>query len=146
MDDGVEDVNGDGATANTIGDSTTMGSGETDPNNPDTDDDGLTDGEEVNGTGPLAPYSPTDPLDTDTDDGGTQDGTEVLSMVMSDPSAGNGADDPDADPDNDGLTNAQEAILGTDPNDSDTDGDGVCLLYTSPSPRDLSTSRMPSSA
>ena len=26
------------------------------------------------------------------------------------------------------------------------DEDGVCLLYTSPSPRDLSTSRMPSSA
>ena len=25
-------------------------------------------------------------------------------------------------------------------------GDGLCLLYTSPSPRDLSTSRMPSSA
>ena len=25
-------------------------------------------------------------------------------------------------------------------------GDGSCLLYTSPSPRDLSTSRMPSSA
>ena len=31
---------------------------------------------------------------------------------------------------------------------SDTDGDNQydCLLYTSPSPRDLSTSRMPSSA
>ena len=26
------------------------------------------------------------------------------------------------------------------------DGNWVCLLYTSPSPRDLSTSRMPSSA
>ena len=26
------------------------------------------------------------------------------------------------------------------------DKDGTCLLYTSPSPRDLSTSRMPSSA
>ena len=26
------------------------------------------------------------------------------------------------------------------------DGFGACLLYTSPSPRDLSTSRMPSSA
>ena len=26
------------------------------------------------------------------------------------------------------------------------DGQGICLLYTSPSPRDLSTSRMPSSA
>ena len=27
-----------------------------------------------------------------------------------------------------------------------TDHSGICLLYTSPSPRDLSTSRMPSSA
>ena len=26
------------------------------------------------------------------------------------------------------------------------DRDGICLLYTSPSPRELSTSRMPSSA
>ena len=26
------------------------------------------------------------------------------------------------------------------------DSDSICLLYTSPSPRDLSTSRMPSSA
>ena len=32
--------------------------------------------------------------------------------------------------------------------DGETDGEwtGYCLLYTSPSPRDLSTSRMPSSA
>ena len=29
---------------------------------------------------------------------------------------------------------------------TDSDGDTACLLYTSPSPRDLSTSRMPSSA
>lgn len=29
------------------------------------------------------------------------------------------------DPDGDGLTNAQEAVYGTDPNDPDTDGDGV---------------------
>ena len=28
----------------------------------------------------------------------------------------------------------------------ETDREGTCLLYTSPSPRDLSTSRMPSSA
>ena len=28
----------------------------------------------------------------------------------------------------------------------DVDAHGACLLYTSPSPRDLSTSRMPSSA
>jgi hypothetical protein len=31
----------------------------------------------------------------------------------------------DADPDGDGLTNAQEAALGTDPNDADTDDDGI---------------------
>ncbi|WP_205712525.1 cell wall-binding repeat-containing protein, partial [Euzebya rosea] len=43
----------------------------TDPLDPDTDDDGLTDGEEVNDHG-------TDPLDPDTDDGGTTDGVEVM--------------------------------------------------------------------
>ena len=31
--------------------------------------------------------------------------------------------DPDGDPDGDGLTNAQEAVVGTDPNIPDTDGD-----------------------
>ncbi|MEZ5323735.1 MAG: LamG-like jellyroll fold domain-containing protein [Verrucomicrobiales bacterium] len=31
--------------------------------------------------------------------------------------------DPDGDPDGDGLTNAQEVVLGTDPNNPDTDGD-----------------------
>jgi uncharacterized repeat protein (TIGR01451 family) len=33
--------------------------------------------------------------------------------------------DPSADPDHDGLTNAEEATEGTDPNDSDTDNDGL---------------------
>ena len=39
--------------------------------------------------------------------------------------------------------------IDLDGNDSDSSSEGlteVCLLYTSPSPRDLSTSRMPSSA
>ncbi len=39
------------------------------------------------------------------------------------------ADDDDGtgvlDPDGDGLTNDQEAALGTDPNDADTDNDGI---------------------
>ena len=37
------------------------------------------------------------------------------------------------------LVNSNPATIMTDPNIA-------CLLYTSPSPRDLSTSRMPSSA
>lgn len=66
----------------------------TDPYNPDTDDDGLSDGEEVNQykTDPLNKDTDmdllldgdevfnhgTDPLDADTDDGGVRDGHEVL--------------------------------------------------------------------
>ena len=34
----------------------------------------------------------------------------------------------------------------TSPNNLNLNANNVCLLYTSPSPRDLSTSRMPSSA
>ena len=34
-----------------------------------------------------------------------------------------------ADPDGDGLTNAQEVEFGTDPNSSDTDGDGLDDYY-----------------
>ena len=34
----------------------------------------------------------------------------------------------------------------TDPTQRDTDRDAICLLYTSPSPRDQRGSRMPSSA
>ncbi len=124
LDDGVEDLNQDGQTNNTIGDSTTSGTGETDPSLADTDGDGLSDGDEVNATGPLAGIGATDPLDTDTDDGGTQDGTEVLADGTN-PVFGNGGDDNAADPDNDGLSNAQEAVLGTDPNDADSDNDGI---------------------
>jgi outer membrane protein OmpA-like peptidoglycan-associated protein len=122
--DGAEDLNADGQTVNTIGDSASSGTGETDPNLVDTDSDGLEDGDEVNGTGPLAGIGATDPLDADTDDGGTQDGTEVLADGTN-PVFGNDGDDAAADPDNDGLSNAQEALLGTDPNDPDTDNDGI---------------------
>jgi hypothetical protein len=36
-----------------------------------------------------------------------------------------GSHGPDGDPDNDGLSNAQELVLGAHPNNPDTDGDGL---------------------
>jgi len=114
--DGVEDFNGDGATISAIGGTGTLGNGETDPSNPDTDGDGLADGTEVF-------FLSTDPLDRDTDDGGVADGTEIA-IDGTDPL--NPDDDgrpPDAD--GDGLTDMEEAALGTDPTDPDTDSDGV---------------------
>ena len=42
------------------------------------------------------------------------------------------------------VENLQVSVKG--PADFVTNADKLCLLYTSPSPRDLSTSRMPSSA
>ncbi len=80
-----------------------------DLNNLDTDNDGLTNGQEI-GLG-------TDPNDPDTDDDGLLDGEEV-NTTNTDPL--------DADSDNDGLTDGEEVnIVGTDPNDPDTDNGGV---------------------
>ena len=99
----TDDCDGDGLTT---AEETTNG---TDPNNADTDGDGLTDGEEVNNVDDpstaLIPTSISNPLDScDPDGTGSTCGT---------------------DPDNDGLTSSEEAILGTDPNNPDTDGDGI---------------------
>lgn len=73
----VEDLNGSGIVADGTGDEDGDGLTDldevmiylTEPCNPDTDDDGLNDGEEV-GLG-------TDPLDDDTDDDGEPDGTDT---------------------------------------------------------------------
>jgi len=52
-----------------------------------------------------------------------------------------------ADPDEDGFSNDVENWVATDPLDDCPDDLGdACLLYTSPSPRDRTRSRMPSSA
>lgn len=69
---------------------------ETDASNPDTDGDGINDGDELDGgSDALNPCDPN-PLALDSNDC-----------------------------DNDGLTNAEEATAGTDPIDSDTDNDGL---------------------
>lgn len=108
------------------------GDNPTDPADPDTDDDGLCDGpatvdgvcvegEDTDADG-IHDDGETNPSDRDTDDGGVDDGTEVLEDGT-DPLYG--GDDRGGDPDGDGLTNEEEADLGTDPLDADTDDDGI---------------------
>ncbi len=81
-----------------------------DPNNPDTDTDGLTDGEEVNDYG-------TDPTSLDTDGDGFWDSHEI-GVTHTDPTS--------ADSDGDGYNDYLEAHdYLTDPNSVDTDGDGI---------------------
>ncbi|MEH6471165.1 MAG: PQQ-binding-like beta-propeller repeat protein [Halopseudomonas sp.] len=80
----------------------------TNPLVPDSDDDGLSDGDEV------SLYS-TDPLDTDTDSDSLADYDELISF---------GTNPNQADSDADGIDDAAELnTYGTDPNLSDSDGD-----------------------
>ena len=103
--DGIEDSNQNGAVDNQIiGGTGTTGSGETNPNQADTDGDSLTDGEEINTYG-------TSPLDSDSDDGGINDGDEV-NLYSTDP---NNPNDDDADGDGfsiaDGDCNDNDATI-----------------------------------
>jgi outer membrane protein OmpA-like peptidoglycan-associated protein len=105
----------------------------TDFKNPDTDGDGLNDGEEINQT-------MTSPLNPDSDADELSD-YEELKTTMTDPnnydSDGDGLSDYDelkthmtnpnvADSDNDGLSDADEIMTHmTDPNSTDSDADGL---------------------
>jgi MYXO-CTERM domain-containing protein len=71
----------------------------TDPNDPDSDDDGVTDGAEHS--------AGTDPLNADSDGDGLDDGAEF----------GAGTDPLNADSDGDGATDGAEVGAGTDPLD-----------------------------
>src|SRR5665811_2630984 len=89
----------------------------------DSDGDGLGDDREIaNGT---------DPFTADTDADGVGDGSEVANgtdpLVPDQPEEGD--DGKAGDGSDDGMSNYE-----------------ICLLYTSPSPRDRTRSRMPSSA
>lgn len=127
----------------------------TDPNDPDTDNDGLSDGQEVqiHGTDPLNPDTDgdglsdsmevnttnTDPLVADSDGDGLSDGAEVntYNTNPNDTDSDNdgvsdyaevitfGTNPNDPDSDDDGLNDLQELVTGTDPNDPDTDNDGL---------------------
>ena len=109
----------------------------TDPNEADTDGDGTSDAdedpdgddltnlEEVTGSENDAfGNEPTDPLDADSDDDDLTDGEETSSTPATDPNTPNDEQNV-VDSDDDGLTDTEEGVLGTDPNDPDTDGDGL---------------------
>ncbi|HNS51081.1 MAG TPA: hypothetical protein PKO09_07850 [Anaerolineae bacterium] len=132
--DAYEDYDGDGI----------VDPGETDPNDPDCDDDGLTDGEEVStfGSDPWSTETDGDtlgdflevhtthtkPAVADSDADGLRDDAEDLDRDgVLDP----GETDPTlADTDEDGLTDGEERTAGndgyvTDPRLADSDGDGL---------------------
>ena len=108
----------------------------TDPRDADTDDDQLTDGQEVLDHG-------SDPTVVDTDGDGLNDGDEVNLYGSSPVSADTDGDqmddfyevDQDLDPadatdaaadrDTDGLTELEEYLGKSDPQNDDTDGDGL---------------------
>jgi uncharacterized repeat protein (TIGR01451 family)/MYXO-CTERM domain-containing protein len=140
-DDGVLD----GQEANPADD--TDGDGLINALDADSDNDGLFDGTELGkdcshaATDPAAKscvadadmgQTTTSPIDPDTDDGGVSDGSEdsnlngAIDAGETDPTAGHGGDDlTNDDNDMDGLSNNLEVTLGTDPNDADSDDDGV---------------------
>ncbi|XXF76448.1 Ig-like domain-containing protein [Myxococcaceae bacterium GXIMD 01537] len=135
-DDGVLDGNED-ANHNGVVDA-----GETSPLLADTDGDGLADGTELGLTTPQGsntdpahftpdadPSTTTNPLDDDTDNGGVLDGVEDanhngrIDVGETDPNKA--SDDIITDTDGDGVSDGREIELGLDPNDSDSDDDGV---------------------
>ncbi|MBI4639277.1 MAG: Ig-like domain-containing protein, partial [Candidatus Tectomicrobia bacterium] len=84
---------------------------QTDPRNRDTDGDGLSDGDEVNGILVNGVLIKTDPLNPDMDSDGLSDGDEI-NVYRTNPLL--------ADTDGDGLSDGIEVELGFNPNDSTT--------------------------
>ncbi|MEM7393339.1 MAG: sialate O-acetylesterase, partial [Verrucomicrobiota bacterium] len=107
----------------------------TDPNDGDSDDDGLNDGPEVNGTAGARPA--TDPLDADSDNDGLSDLDESNTGTWIS-SSDTGTNPMDRDQDDDGLLDGEETNTGvyvnpgntgTDPFDADSDSDGAGDWY-----------------
>ena len=88
----------------------------TDPNNPDTDGDGILDPDDRYPLGFPPPPPPPPPIPEDPDSGGEGEGPAQ---------GGDGDGDGDVDDDGDGITDTDEMNMGTDFNNPDTDGDGL---------------------
>ncbi len=123
------DTDGDGLTD--IIETTIHG---TDPTDADTDQDGLSDGWEIDHG--LNPLDNGQSDDLEAQEGSTPESEASGEEENSWPDPEDG---PDGDPDGDGLTNAQEAILLTDPQRRDTDGDGLNDRWESIHMRNITT-------
>jgi hypothetical protein len=107
----------------------------TDPNNPDTDGDGILDGIDNCPLTANADQKDTDgdgigdACDTDADGDGILNAVDncplVANVDQADMNQDSEGDACDEDIDGDGLTNAEEIALGTSPTNPDTDGDGI---------------------
>ena len=91
-------------------------------NNADLDDDndGVSDADEI--------AAGTNPFVADSDGDGVNDGQDALPLNPAEQvdSDGDGTgNNADSDDDNDGLSDADEAVIGSDPLNPDSDGDGV---------------------
>lgn len=113
----------------------------TDPQNNDSESDGMSDGWEAdNGLDPLLNdatddadndglsnleeyQAGTDPQSSDSDSDGLPDQWEMVNNL--DPVDADGDNGADGDPDNDRLGNLEEYQAGTNPQNVDTDGDGM---------------------
>jgi hypothetical protein len=135
------------ADADGLPDALELGSGLTDPNDADTDNDGILDGNEDLDHDGIRDFSETSPADADTDDDGLSDGEElgVLSGVDADTDddllndgleAGRTSPIPDGLSDGGatarpylgtaaGWTPDAQPATRTDPADADTDNDGI---------------------
>jgi gliding motility-associated-like protein len=121
------DTDGDGTGDNSDADDDNDGVSDvdetidgTDPLNADSDSDGLSDSEEI--------IEGTDPLDADTDGDGIPDNTDEFPLDPSEDTDTDGdgiGDNSDADDDNDGVSDVDETIDGTDPLNADSDSDGL---------------------
>ena len=120
----VDELDADDASANNDSDNDDLTNAQekvlgTDPLTADTDGDGRDDAAEVGA-------DPANPLDTDGDS--KIDALESSTLDSDNDGVADELDADDAsadnDSDSDGLTNAQEKALGTDPLKADTDGDG----------------------
>jgi large repetitive protein len=121
------DADGDGISDEVEGSSDSDGDGAIDAYDLDSDGDGFTDSEE--GDGDLDGDGILNFRDLDVDGDGASDADEGDGDLDEDGTPNwldpDDSDGPSADADSDGLTNAEEAALGTNAYLADSDGDGL---------------------